>query len=311
MHWIRKQATLPTPPTIEEYKKRPPCPDRKEGGLRINNSYRGKSEPERPLVSIITIVRNSEKTIERTIQSVLQQTYDNIEYIIVDGGSTDKTLSIIRKYERQISYWISEPDKGISDAFNKGISDSTGELIGTINSDDWYCENVVESIVNNYIQRSNYIFHGKCQYWDKEGIRPYYIFSGRHDITHTMTINHPTMFVPRKMYEEINLFYLHLKVVMDYEWIRRAKLNDKKFVYIDEVISNMRLGGVSTYQWWSFYIEESQVRYYYGIHPVENYLILSKMITISLIRKAFEHVGLNGVVTKYRKHFSILRKDLV
>ena len=90
-----------------------------------------------PLITIITVSYNAVKTIEDTIVSVLGQTYNNIEYIIIDGGSTDGTLDIIKKYQDKITYWVSEPDKGIYDAMNKGIAKANGELIGIINSDDW------------------------------------------------------------------------------------------------------------------------------------------------------------------------------
>src|SRR5258705_5340519 len=102
-----------------------------------------------PLVSIITIVYNGEKYIEDSIRSVINQSYKNIEYIIIDGGSSDNTVSIIKKYEKQIAFWISEKDKGISDAFNKGIAKATGEIIGILNSDDWYERDTVAKAVTN------------------------------------------------------------------------------------------------------------------------------------------------------------------
>ena len=99
-----------------------------------------------PVISIITITYNGEKHIEQTIQSVLGQTYPNIQYIIIDGGSTDQTLSIIKKYEQKLYYWVSEKDKGISDAFNKGIAKATGEIVGIINADDWYEPAALEQV---------------------------------------------------------------------------------------------------------------------------------------------------------------------
>lgn len=89
-------------------------------------------------ISIVTVSYNAAKTIEQTIKSVINQTYSNIEYIVIDGGSTDGTVDIIRKYEDRIAYWVSEPDGGIFDAMNKGIKVATGEVVGIINSDDWY-----------------------------------------------------------------------------------------------------------------------------------------------------------------------------
>ena len=124
-----------------------------------------------PLVSIITVVFNGERFIEKTINSVISQTYKNIEYIIIDGGSTDKTLDIIRQYEDRIDYWISEPDNGIYNAMNKGIKLSRGKLIGLINSDDWYMENAVETVVARYLansDRANIIISGSIYRTDRE-----------------------------------------------------------------------------------------------------------------------------------------------
>ncbi|HBH60782.1 MAG TPA: glycosyltransferase, partial [Nitrospiraceae bacterium] len=109
-----------------------------EGGLRVNGEFHKKSYQEKPLISVITITLNTAHTLDTAIQSVLNQTYDNIEYIIIDGGSTDDTLKIIRKYEARIDYWVSEPDRGIYDAMNKGIVLATGELIGMLNAGDYY-----------------------------------------------------------------------------------------------------------------------------------------------------------------------------
>src|SRR5439155_13950516 len=100
-----------------------------------------------PLVSIITIVYNREAYLEQAINSVLQQSYPNIEYIVIDGGSTDNSVSIIKKYASKIQYWVSEPDNGIADAFNKGLMKANGNIIGFINADDWYEPIAVEKAV--------------------------------------------------------------------------------------------------------------------------------------------------------------------
>jgi len=311
MFWTHKQKVFPTPPTIDEYKNKLPHLDRIEGSLRAAKKFERKPQLEKPLVSIITVARNSELTIERTIQSVLNQTYDNIEYIIVDGGSTDETLKIIRKYEAQISYWISEPDEGISDAFNKGITQSTGDIIGIINSDDWYCNNAVELVINEYMQTKDcFIFHAKMQYWDTES-KPYYVFSGSDDkLFFRSTINHPTVFVPRGIYEEIGLFSLGYEYAMDYEWLRRAKVQDKRFCYIDQIISNMSLEGISDHRWLHGHIETMKARQEHGVNPIRNNLIFIRMLGLTLVRKLLEQAGLGVIVRAYRQHLSITKKEV-
>ena len=120
------------------------------GGLRNNGLFKS-SHPGKPLISIITVCYNSEKTIEETIKSVLYQTYDNIEYIIIDGSSKDDTLKIIEKYESSIDLWVSENDSGIFSAINKGLKMSSGDIIGILNSDDTYTNDAL-SLVKKYFE---------------------------------------------------------------------------------------------------------------------------------------------------------------
>ena len=117
-----------------------------EGGLRIKNK-----KYKNPLFSIITVVYNGEKYLEKTIESVIKQKFKNFEYIVIDGGSTDNSVKIIEKFEKKIDYWVSEKDRGIYDAFNKGMRVSKGKFIGFINSDDIYKKNALK-IISNYIE---------------------------------------------------------------------------------------------------------------------------------------------------------------
>lgn len=144
--------------------------NRAEGGLRVNGRFSARSEEGRPLVSVVTVCLNSEKYLEETIESVLGQTYEKIEYIIVDGGSGDGTLDIIRRYQDRIAYWLSEPDGGIFDAMNKGISLSTGELVGLINSDDRYFPYTVEEVVRvSGEDPGAQVYYGSMHIIDREG----------------------------------------------------------------------------------------------------------------------------------------------
>lgn len=196
-----------------------------------------------PLVSIITVVLNGEKWIEQTISSVLVQSYQNIEYIIIDGGSTDKTLDIIRQYEDKIDHWKSEKDQGISDAFNKGIKEASGELIGILNCGDFYEPQAVQNMVNAYQKNPDAVLHGRVKYIyrDKREIaRP-----NIGDIWKRMSIIHTTMFVPAKLYREHGLFDLSYRYAMDPELVHRFLSKGVEFVCLDEVISNFRVEGES------------------------------------------------------------------
>ncbi len=207
-----------------------------------------------PLVTVITVVLNGAQHLEQTIKSVLGQTYRNIEYIIIDGGSTDGTLDIIKKYGDSIDYWVSEPDKGIYDAMNKGIRLATGEIIGIINSDDYYLDGAIEIIVAAATREpATGIFHadlrfeknnGMSEIWrSKENLR-------RSDFYH-MPVNHPTVFVRSGCYKNYGLFDTKYRVAADYELIIRYLFDSRiKFRYIKETLVCMRGGGESGLYTW-------------------------------------------------------------
>ncbi|OGS71671.1 MAG: hypothetical protein A3F91_12455 [Flavobacteria bacterium RIFCSPLOWO2_12_FULL_35_11] len=202
-----------------------------------------------PLISIITISFNSEKSIEKTIKSVLSQSYPNIEYIIVDGLSTDKTTEIVSSYinvfkEKGFVFkYISESDKGISDAFNKGINLANGKLVGIINSDDWFEKDAVETIVQNLDNNYNIycgslnLYDSNLNYLSTRKSRPYLLPLG-------MYVMHPTVFVERKIYAS-NMFDTSLKIAMDYDVLLQFRKRGFKIKNIDKVISNMQIGGIS------------------------------------------------------------------
>lgn len=200
------------------------------------------------LVSIITVSFNSEITIRNTIESVLNQTYENIEYIIIDGASTDKTLEIVKEYEEKfisrnyIYRIISEKDSGIYDAMNKGIRLCNGELIGIINSDDNYELDAVENIVNEYnIDNSYYVYHGLLKYYNNGQL--FMIRGSNSDVLKKHMIEHPACFVAKKAYEEFGLFDCSLRYVADYDFLCRLKMNNKSFKLVDKIIANFYDGG--------------------------------------------------------------------
>jgi glycosyltransferase involved in cell wall biosynthesis len=201
-----------------------------------------------PLVSIITIVYNNGEGIERTINSVLSQTYSTIEYIIIDGGSIDNTLSVVKKYQENISYWISEKDKGISDAFNKGIKQAKGDIIGLINSGDYYEDNAVELIVKEYCKSNPkedqyYVLHGKIRMFRK-GFSKTYPALKLESFSYQMPIWHPTVFTNKKVYQDFS-YCLNYKVAMDYELFSRVFYAQGTFIYLDSLISSMNIDGIS------------------------------------------------------------------
>ncbi len=222
-----------------------PGSGRLEGGLRVQGISLSESTPGKPVISVVTVVRNGEHSLEQTIQSVLQQTYGAIEYIVIDGASTDGTLDIIKKYERKIAYWISEPDKGIYDAMNKGISASSGELINLLNADDYLEPNAVELVVAKYLDmRKSAIIYGHAFAVDDRYSVKAPLFS-RPAYWLGMTINHQSMFVHRKIYESIGLYDIQYRAAADYDFLVRSFRNNVPFELVEACIVNYRNSGVS------------------------------------------------------------------
>ncbi|MDJ0527448.1 MAG: glycosyltransferase family 2 protein, partial [Microcystis sp. M53600_WE12] len=221
----------------------PPNPERKgEGGLRtkgyFKHSYGETSELSEkftvPLVTIITVVFNGEKHLEQTIQSVISQTYDNVEYIIIDGGSTDGTVDIIRKYEEVIDYWVSEPDAGISDAMNKGISLATGILINHLHAGDKFAaDTTLSSVVSSYNSEGwRWCFGNQLlrSHTDDTIVGCFCPPKFSQKLLHIVnTIPHSTVFSERALIEEVNGFDNNYKCAMDYHlWLRFTQLSKPK-----------------------------------------------------------------------------------
>ncbi|WP_029272096.1 glycosyltransferase family 2 protein [Flavobacterium sp. KJJ] len=204
-------------------------------------------------ISIITVVYNNEKTIKDALESVLRQTYKNIEYVIIDGNSKDNTVSIIREYESRLGYFVSEKDNGLYDAMNKGIQSATGDVIGILNSDDLYQDfKVITDVMEQFNNDSDLdILYGNLVYVksnDTDAIvrnwkcKPYYDrFFENGNVP-----PHPALFVKRSVYDKVGLFNLDYKLAADYElMLRMLKKYNFKIKYIDRLIVKMRLGGAT------------------------------------------------------------------
>ncbi len=215
--------------------------------------------------SIITVCYNSEQTIERTIKSVLAQTYKDYEYIIIDGGSKDATLSIIDSYKEKFAdklIVVSEPDKGIYDAMNKGIKLAKGQLIGIVNSDDYYEPTALDSIDKVYQGGDFEIVYGMIRNV-KDG-KELMVYSKNPDFLHENMIAHPGCFVPKKLYDELGVYSLDYKYSADYEFMLRVKKDERvSFTGTYDIISNFTIGGASGSG--RAYLETMNLRYSYGL----------------------------------------------
>jgi glycosyltransferase involved in cell wall biosynthesis len=203
-------------------------------------------------VSIITIAYNSAETIEDTIRSVLEQDYPNIEYIVVDGASKDDTQQIVERYRTSIAHVVSERDRGIYDAMNKGVALATGDVIGILNSDDFYADShVISDIVRTIQAAESDACYADLVYVDRleteKVIRSWKSGEYRHgDFLRGWMPPHPTFFVKRSCYEMHGLYSLELKSAADYElMLRFIHKHTIRLAYLPRVITKMRTGGQS------------------------------------------------------------------
>ena len=197
--------------------------------------------------SVITVCLNSAQTIEKTIQSVISQKNVELEYIVVDGGSKDETLDVIKKYDNKIAKWISEPDKGLYDAMNKGIGMATGEIISFLNSNDWYEKDIFPLLENVFEQERCDIVAGRQALIDDTGIVGYSPKErAEEDVYIDMIYSHPALFAKRTLFLEFGGFALQYKICADYDWILRVYKRGAKIKPLDLVTTNFTLGGLSS-----------------------------------------------------------------
>ena len=203
-------------------------------------------------VSIITVCYNSENTIESCIRSVLEQDYKNVEYIIVDGKSIDNTISIVEKYTGRVSKFISEKDDGMYFAINKGLKLASGDVIGILNSDDFfYDDTIVSKIVSEFQSKQVDAVYGDLQYVSKIDVTKVIRNWKSKSYNSKLFLRgwmppHPTFFVRRHLYEKFGLFNTLFSISADYELMLRFLYRNKiSSSYIPEILVKMRVGGVS------------------------------------------------------------------
>jgi glycosyltransferase involved in cell wall biosynthesis len=221
-----------------------------EGGRRPDDAALIRDAGSGPLVSVITVVFNGASHLRRAIDSVLNQSYRPIEYIVVDGGSTDGTIDILRALDARIDYWISEPDTGIYDAMNKGIGYATGEIIGILNSDDWYEPDALKWSVEALQTSEAGYSYGSAYMVDatatRVGVaRPVPVGQFARRVMSETPLPHPTMFVRRVAYDRCGGFDTGLKLAGDFELIARFQRQGVIGVEVPRTLVNFQLGGAS------------------------------------------------------------------
>lgn len=249
--------------------------------VKINNNS------NKPLVSIITVVLNNKKFLEKSILSVLNQKYKNIELIIIDGGSTDGTLDIVKKYKSKINFLISEKDNGLYDAMNKGIKNSKGSIIGILNSDDIYYSNAISTAVNYFINNKNidFLFGGVIKHKLLHGYKPWKIywsfgFYSAHSIG---------FFITRKAQMKVGYYNTKYKYSSDYDLFYRmiikknmTGMSTKK----SEVFGKFRRGGISSkITFFEYLMETIKIRIDNGQNKLIVFIIFLAKVAKKIISK--------------------------
>lgn len=246
----------------------------------------------KPLISIITVSYNSEKTISDTIESILNQTYKNIEYIIVDGLSSDNTVSLAKSYEKMLidkGYTfkiISEADNGLYEAMNKGINIANGNIIGILNSDDYYVDEfVIEKVVTKMISEDSDCIYADLLYVDElnlnKVVRKWK--AGKGNFLFGWNPPHPTTFITKRTYEKFGIYKTNYKISSDYDLLYRIIHKGKvKCSYLNEYIVKMRVGGKSTS---GFKSNLTSIKEVYSTLKENNQSLILPIITIRLLKK--------------------------
>ena len=260
-----------------------------------NLSFTGLPEASHdvPLITIITVVLNSCRYVEQAILSVINQNYPRIEYIIIDGGSTDGTVEIITKYEDRINYWASEPDKGIYDAMNKGIALAHGELIGLLNADDYYEPCALRTVAEAYAATQTAgIFYGNSYILQEDlGLR--YKSYGHTRFWRGMGFPHQAMFVSRSVHTKIGTYDTTYRIVADYDFVLRAQENHIPFSYVGALLVNYRNTGLSGSNLYATLNEIRKIsRKYFGL------LSPSHVAFLLLFAKSCFLLGLEKVIVR-------------
>jgi glycosyltransferase involved in cell wall biosynthesis len=201
-----------------------------------------------PIFSIVTVCLNAAPTVGQAIESVLAQSYPNLEYIVIDGGSTDETLKILDKYRNHLTRVISEPDKGIYDAFNKGAGLATGDIVGLLNADDRYAPWTLSTVAEAARAHSEYgIFYGKSVVLDAARRRwTVYPLGNPARLPNSMDISHPAVFVKKNIYEKHGAFDISYKITGDWDFALRLYRAGERFYPIDRVLTAFDNAGVSS-----------------------------------------------------------------
>lgn len=261
-------------------------------------------------LSMVTVCYNAQNCIERTMQSVLNQSIPVFEYIIIDGGSGDNTMEIVKSYEEKFisagvrfSY-VSEKDNGISDAFNKGIRKATGDLVGLINADDEMASDTNEVLQTKFMQRKADIYYGNCKWVEPQNHLEYTSVPKQTDdrkmdgMLYEMLVIHPATFVTKEAYDKAGLFDETYRYCMDQELLYRMVKHDMKFCYVNHVLTKFKAGGVSDSNARKVLEEACRIPRLYHESEVKIKMNFYKKLVRNRLARTVKNLGIYNLIKK-------------
>ena len=259
--------------------------------------------------SVITVCLNARKTLERTLQSLRAQTFKDFEYVVMDGGSTDGTLDLLKSYGDVVTHLHSGPDAGISDAFNRGLQRATGNWVAMINADDWYNPDTLHHVAAAAAAKPNAdVICGRLAYWNEDGT-PGAVFDARPQLLRSfMSVNHMATFARRSVFDAHGGFRTDMRAAMDYELVLRWFANGAVFAASEHVLANMSLGGVSDRRWQLAIKEVRQAQRMHGVGPAAAWTHWAFALAKGTARRSLEKVGGQNLIRFYREHLARVKK---
>lgn len=260
---------------------------------------------ERLKVSMITICYNAEKTITKTIESVLSQDYENLEYIIVDGGSKDHTVDIIKGYDNEKIRWISEKDNGISDAFNKGIKMATGDLIGLINADDYLLPHALSNLALACHASTDVLYGNTIVNDEKNGLKLIKRAGSVEKLEYYLPFIHQSSLVRKTAYERYGVYSEKYKICMDYDLFARFYRGGAKFQFVSTFVSCFTYGGTSCRHPFQTIAEDVSIAEEYGLSHSKATIYKTKMYIKNSIKIVFAKLRI------WKMFYCLIKRDSI
>ena len=247
---VKEKPVFPLGKIAGKYERLPLGPNDVDGGLRVKGKYK-KDLPDRPLITYITVVFNRIDTLPQCMESIWRQDYDNVEYIVIDGGSTDGTLELIQAHENHIDYFVSQKDTGIYNAMNKGISLASGRYICFINSDDICKEHAAKKIANIYSDRDKkpVLIAGRREMMNANGkiIKeiPFPRYRIHKEAMFPLPIHHQSVYAQRELFDDLGYYEESFKFIADYRWEINCITKYEDIEFTEEELSIFSIGGLT------------------------------------------------------------------